>query len=172
MGKMISRPLIVCRCGPCAGFTLTELLVTVSIIAILLTLAVPSFTNLILAQNVRTGASDLQTSLIFARSEAIKRAVDVNVVPASGDWRNGWTVELTDGTVLRREAPLNGLLASMTASTVTYQSNGHIPPPVIAPIKVYVSGNTHVDARCLAIDLSGRPSLVIDSDGNPSNGCS
>ena len=154
-----------------AGFTLTELLVTVSIIAILLTLAVPSFSNLILAQDVRTGAADLQTSLIFARSEAIKRAADVNMVPAGGDWKNGWTVQLADGTVLRREAPLNALLASMTGATITYQSDGHVPPPVIAPIKVYVSGKPQIVARCLAVDLSGRPSLVIDSDGNPANGC-
>src|SRR5215472_4688159 len=35
-----------------AGFTLTELLITVSIASIMLSLAVPSFTNLILTQNV------------------------------------------------------------------------------------------------------------------------
>ena len=166
MGKMISH-----RADAGAGFTLTELLVTVSIVAVLLTLAVPSFTNLILAQNVRTGASDLQTSLIFARGEAIKRATDVKMVPAAGDWKNGWTVELANGAVLRREAPLNSQLAAMSGSTITYQSNGHIPPPVIPTIKVYVSGNTHVAARCLAIDLGGRPSLVVDNDGNPANGC-
>ena len=166
MGQMISR-----RPEAYAGFTLTELLVTVSIISILLTLAVPSFNNLILAQNVRTSAADLQTSLIFARSEAIKRAADVNMVPASGDWKNGWTVQLGDGTVLRREAALNTQLASMAGGTITYQSDGHIPPPVIPTIKVYVSGNAHVAARCLAIDLGGRPSLVVDNDGNPANGC-
>ena len=154
-----------------AGFTLTELLVVVSIIAVLLTLAVPSFTNLILAQNVRTGASDLQTSFIFARSEAIKRAANVNMVAAGGDWKNGWTVELADGTVLRREAPLNNQLATMTGSTITYQSDGHIPPPVIPTIKVYVSGNARVAARCVTLDLGGRPSLVVDTDGNPANGC-
>ena len=166
MDTMISR-----RPDAGAGFTLTELLVTVSVISVLLTLAVPSTTNLILAQNVRTGVSDLQTSLYFARSEAIKRAADVNVVPSSGDWKNGWTVQLADGTVLRNGAPLNNQLASMKGSTITYQSDGHIPPPALKTIKVYVSGNTQVAARCLAIDLGGRPNLAVDSDGNPSNGC-
>jgi len=166
MRKMISR-----RPDAVAGFTLTEMLVTVSLVSILLTLAVPSFNNLILTQNVRTGASDLQTSLIFARSEAIKRASDVNIIPTLGDWRNGWTVQLTDGTVLRNEAPLNNRLGSMSGSTITYQSDGHIPPPVVPGIKVYASGTARVPARCLAIDLSGRPSLLVDSDGNPANGC-
>ena len=165
MTQMIARP------GRSAGFTLTELLITVSIGALLLTVAVPSFTNLILTQNVRTSASDLQTSLIFARSEAIKRAAPVNVVPAAGNWRNGWTVQLADGTVLRNEAPQNAQLAAMSGATITYQSDGHIPPPVLRAIKVYVTGNPKIAARCLAIDLSGRPSLAVDSDGNPGNGC-
>jgi type IV fimbrial biogenesis protein FimT len=153
------------------GFTLVELLVTISIAAIMLTLAVPSFSTLILNQQVRVSAGDLQTSLFFARSEAIKRAADVAVVPAGGDWKNGWSVQLTDGTVLRSEPALNGQLASMAGGNVTYRSDGHIPPPVIAPIVFSVTSNASVTARCIAIDLSGRPSLLVDTDGNPSNGC-
>lgn len=153
------------------GFTLIELLVTISIIAILLSLAAPSFGDLILTQQVRTSAGDLQTSLFYARSEAIKRAADVSVVPNGEDWKNGWTVQLGDGTVLRREDPLNAQLAAISGTTVTYQSDGHIPPPVMAALVFKISGNTHVTARCIAVDLSGRPSLVMDTDGNPDNGC-
>jgi type IV fimbrial biogenesis protein FimT len=153
------------------GFTLVELLVTISIAAILLTLAVPSFSTLILNQQVRVSAGDLQTSLFYARSEAIKRAADVSVVPAGGDWKNGWSVQLADATVLRSESALNDQLASMTGTTVTYQSSGHIPPPVIGTIVFKVAGNNNVTARCIAIDLSGRPSLLVDTDGNSSNGC-
>ena len=154
-----------------AGFTLTELLITVSIASIMLSLAVPSFTNLILTQNVWTSASDLQTSLVFARSEAIKRATSVSMVPSGGNWKNGWTVQLANGTVLRKELALNTQLASMTGGTITYQADGHIAPPVPATIKVYVSSNSRITPRCLAIDLSGRPSLLV-SDGNSAHGCS
>ena len=49
------------------GFTVIELLVTVMIVAVLTTLAVPSLTNLIQTQHVKTGASELQTSFFFAR---------------------------------------------------------------------------------------------------------
>jgi len=153
------------------GFTLIELLVTISIVAILLSMAAPSFGDLILTQQVRTSAGDLQTSLFYARSEAIKRAANVSVVPNSGDWKNGWTVQLGDGTVLRSEDPLNLQLAAMSGTTVTYQSDGHIPPPVISAIVFKIGSNTHITARCIAVDLSGRPSLVVDTDGNPDNGC-
>jgi len=154
-----------------SGFTLTELLMTGSVASVLLTLVAPAFTNLILTQDVRTGASDLQTSLVFARSEAIKRATSVSMVPSGGNWKNGWTVQLGDGTVLRKELPLSSQLASMTGATITYQADGHIAPPVPGTIKVYVSSNSQITPHCLAIDLSGRPSLLV-SDGNSAHGCS
>ena len=171
MAEITQTKTMTSRRDKHAGFTLTELLITVSIAAILLTLAVPSFTNLILTQNVRAGATDLQTSLIFARSEAIKRAESVSMIPTGGNWKNGWTVQLADGTVLRNEAPLNAELGSMSGSTISYQSDGHLPPPAPRTIKLYMPANSQITARCLVVDLSGRPSLLVDSDGNPANGC-
>ena len=157
--------------GRTKGFTLVELLTTVTVVAILATIAVPSLSDLGLNNSVRSGASDLQTSLFFARSQAILRASNVSVVPTAGDWKNGWTIQLDDGTKLRSEAALNPLLASMSGNTITYQADGHIPPPVPGDINFLVTGNTNVTARCVRIDLSGRASLVVDTDGNPSNGC-
>lgn len=170
-GEIAMKEMMIARRNKHAGFTLTELLLTVSLIGLLLTLAVPSFSNLVLTQNVRAGASDLQTAFIFARSEAIKRATPVNVVPTGGNWKNGWSVQLADGTVLRKEAALNPQLAPMSGATVSYQSDGHIPPGVLRSIKVYVTGNAAIAARCLALDLSGRPSLLVHGDGNGNNGC-
>jgi type IV fimbrial biogenesis protein FimT len=167
MGQVIHRS-VQRRTG---GFTLVELLVTVCIVAVLMTLAVPSLTTLSLSQQVRSSAADLQTTLFFARKEAITRAASVNVVPGGGDWKNGWTVQLADGTVLRREAALNSQLAAMSGGTITYQSDGHIPPPVPTQMIVRVTSNSNVIARCVRLDLSGRPSLVVDTDHNPSNGC-
>ena len=68
-----------CSCRRVAGFTLVELLVTISVIALLLTLAVPSYVTLSLNQVVRGAAGDLQTSLFFARSEAKRRADAIRI---------------------------------------------------------------------------------------------
>jgi len=66
------------------GFTLTELMVKVTIAAILLAIGIPSFRSFILGQRVKTASFDTVYTLTLARSEAIKRNSDVVITPASG----------------------------------------------------------------------------------------
>jgi type IV fimbrial biogenesis protein FimT len=155
------------------GFTLMELLIAVTLLLIIFTLALPPLTNLILTQHVRAGASDIHTALLFARSEALKRAANVELVPTSNDWQKGWSVRLADGTVLRSQPAMNNRLASMTVddgTKVVYRSDGRVnaaPPTII----VSAASNAQIVARCVVVDLSGRPSRVVDTDKNASNGC-
>lgn len=152
-----------------AGFTLVELMITVVIVGVLASIAVPSMQQLILTQNVRTGASDLQTALYFARSEAIKRAANVDIVPCSSkfpptcgtgspDWTKGWVVQVGGGgAILRTQNALSDQLSTMTGTTITYRSDGRVTstPATIA----FTTSNTKVAARCIKIDLSGRPNV-------------
>jgi type IV fimbrial biogenesis protein FimT len=151
------------------GFTLIELVVTVAIVAILVSLAAPSMRKIIDTQHVRSGADNLQTALLFARSEAIKRAVNVSVVPSGGKWTSGWAVQLPDNSVLRQQASLAGNLTQISGTTITYQVNGRVTA-LPNPIKFETSDVT-IAARCVKVDLSGRPSVVYDTDGNNANGC-
>lgn len=91
------------------GFTLIELLVVVAMIAIMASLAAPSFQQTIARQKVSVAASDLLGSAMQARSEAIKNNRQALVQPvADGDWRLGWRIYVdidkdkvyTDGTDL------------------------------------------------------------------------
>ena len=152
------------------GFTLIEMAVTLVLTGILSVLAMPSYKNLVLNQNVRTAASELQIALMYARSEAIKRAADILVVPVANDWRSGWSVQLADATVVRGQPALHAQLSSIAGSAITYQSDGRV---AAAPgsIVFKVAGNNAVTARCVTLDLSGRPVLVNDSDRDPANGC-
>lgn len=61
-----------CR-GGLRGFTLVELMVTITLLSILLALAVPSFTLWINNTRVRTAAQVLQDGLRLAQAEAVRR---------------------------------------------------------------------------------------------------
>src|SRR5215467_9534925 len=74
------------------GFTMTELGVTVTIAAILATIALPSFQGIIATQRARTYASALYASLSKARSEAITLNANVTVQPKAGGWNAGWQI--------------------------------------------------------------------------------
>lgn len=76
------------------GFTLIELLVTVAVAAVLLGLAVPSFTAFMRSNRAEVQASSLVNSLNYARSEAVRRSAAVTVSPLVNgvDWQGGWRV--------------------------------------------------------------------------------
>lgn len=77
-----------------AGFSMVELMTVLAIVGILAGLAVPSFSGLIRNQRVITATNDFLAAINLARSEAIKRATRVDLVPISddGDWAKGWVV--------------------------------------------------------------------------------
>lgn len=86
-----------------SGLTLVELMITLVVIAIALTVAVPGFTNFIRGNRVTSQANEFLVSLTFARSEAIKRGRPVAVCASSdqatcsgsNDWDAGW-IAFTD----------------------------------------------------------------------------
>jgi len=104
------------------GFTIIELMVTVTLAAVLMTLAVPSMRDVGLSGQLRSVSNDLLASTRFARSEAIKQNAVVRLCVSadgntcgSGSWEQGWIV-LANATVLQRHS------ASPTGIRMTEQS--------------------------------------------------
>ena len=59
--------------GHSRGFTLIELMVTLTVMAILLSIAAPSFTSLMAANRMSTQTNEFIGALNLARSEAVRR---------------------------------------------------------------------------------------------------
>lgn len=125
------------------GLTLIELLITLSIAAILLAVAVPNYISFVQNSRLVTQANDMVTMLNYARSEAVKRNQRITVCSRTDDttcsgtttWENGLLVFADnngDGTidggedVLQVRQALEGgnTLRAGTRVRVTYQSNG------------------------------------------------
>lgn len=80
------------RVNPDCGFTLIEALVCVAILAILAVIALPSFRQQIVTNEVRAVSMELREALGRARSEAITRANTVSIAQSGTKWASGWTV--------------------------------------------------------------------------------
>ena len=110
------------------GFTLVELMATIIIGAILVSIAVPSFTNLIRRNQITTYANEFGTAVNLARSEAVKRGTSVSITSANGtDWTQGWTVNVVSSGELLRTAPAltgDNTFTSGVNNSVTFNSRG------------------------------------------------
>lgn len=109
------------------GFTIVELLITVIIAGILITFAGPGFRSLMEGTKVTTVSSDLHSSLVFARSEAIKREANVVTIPLSADWNNGWEVVLDANNNSSKDSAEQVLLTyNVDNANVSVTANGAV----------------------------------------------
>jgi type IV fimbrial biogenesis protein FimT len=108
-------------------------MVTISILAILLMIAVPSFNEATLGSKLSSFANNLVSSAHLARSEAIKRNAAVALCASgdgancadSGDWEQGWIIQAADGTVVQRQQALpTGFKVFGSATTIDFQPSG------------------------------------------------
>jgi type IV fimbrial biogenesis protein FimT len=74
------------------GLTLIELLAGVALIAIIATLAAPSFTEFVDSQRRQATAQQLSSGLRMARAEATLRRQPVIMQALEGRWSEGWHV--------------------------------------------------------------------------------
>lgn len=156
------------------GFTLVELMITLALVAILATVAVPSFTSFIANNRLTAQTNELVASLNLARSEAIKRGTRVSVCRSNnntgcgGTWNEGWivfvdggstgTVDGTDTVIRAAARPGGSATLSVTSggaatNFVQFQSIGLT---TAAQFTLAASNCTGMNKRVVTVLNSGR----------------
>lgn len=165
-----------------SGLTLLELVVTLAVLAIMLTIAIPGFTAIIHASRLSTATNDMVAALHLARSEAIKRnsravlckSADGLACSASGGWDQGWVafhdannnaVLDADETPIRVQAALpNGLRLSGNSPVSRYIS--YAPTGSAKLLSGAFQAGTLTLCRESASSVEGRQ-IIISSTGRP-----
>ncbi len=138
-----------------AGFTITELMIVVLIVAILAMLAVPSMRDMIRNQRVRTASYDVFSGLVLARSEAIKRNLSITLTPNGGDWTGGWVATDANGQIVARQDAFSVITVAGPGTPVTFSGVGRAN--AIAAFTITAPYIPATNYRCVKLDMSGRP---------------
>jgi type IV fimbrial biogenesis protein FimT len=112
-----------------AGFTLVELMITVAVLAILMAVAMPSFTQMLRNSEVSNAAESISNGMQRARAEAVARNSTVRFVLGAG---SSWSVVNADGSALDSRDSSEGSTSVMPtilpdgATTVTFNNLGQV----------------------------------------------
>lgn len=171
------------------GFSLIEVMVTLAIAAIVLSVGVPSFQSFIQSNRQTTAINELATALQLARSTAVSRRVRVTVCKSpdglncatgggSGDWSQGWMVFANPGNGNAPANPNTDLLRvhGALAGNATLIGSGPTVNRVSFRPQGMVDGNigtiTYCDSRgashasALVISFGGQVRHAVDEIGN------
>jgi len=146
------------------GFTLVELVVTVTIFVVLTLIAVPYLGTFVQSQRVKNAAMDMSSSVIFARSEAIKRNAQIDITANTGGWSNGWRV-LSAGTSLRSYDGYTNLNVTTKngSATLSFGGDGRMVTSADSFQVKPTEANTTQQPLCVAVGTSGR----VTTTGGP-----
>jgi type IV fimbrial biogenesis protein FimT len=172
-----------------AGFTLLELLITVTVLGVLLAWAVPSFRTFLLNGRLTTQVNSYVAALQTARTEAVKRGIPVTICASTdadqgdnatcsgnaADWDQGWIVfadfdgdNVVDAgdndTIVKVDTvPEGGNTMVVTASAIEYRSSGMLDSAADITFTVTREECSGNGVRVLTITPQGRVSVTVQS---------
>ena len=140
------------------GVTLIELVIALTVAAILAAIAAPSFRTFMANQRIRSATSDLVLQLTFTRSEAIKQNANITMASDGGTtaWQGGWSVTDSDGTI-KKQGAYTGVKITSSATDVVYNRSGRSNDSGITFEVADAASGTTVTPRCVTVGLTGQP---------------
>ncbi|MDQ0570456.1 type IV fimbrial biogenesis protein FimT [Variovorax paradoxus] len=157
------------------GFTLVELMVTIVVLVVLVSVAVPSFDNIRLSSRLTSYSTDLVAGSQLARSEAIKRNAAVTLCASSngtacatnGQWEAGWIVISNGGQVIQKQpATASGyqMRDSGGLSALSFEATG--VGGTAANITICRATPLGNQERVVKISATGRSSITRTNAGS------
>lgn len=156
-----------------SGFTLIELMVTVTVMAVLLAIAVPSFQSFLVRNNLASSGASFLSTVNYARSEAVKRSMTVTICPSAngatctgGTWSSGWITFVDTNangsadageTVLRAHPTLTGNYSAAS----TLQDSSGTAVNYISYARNGLANDTGTVAICYQNDTSQSQAITI-----------
>lgn len=148
------------------GFTIIELMVTIAVLAIVVSIAAPSFSNILRENRTVAMTNELQGAIQLARSEAVKRRSNVvicrrntagDACDNSADWAAGWLI-LSGTTVIKVWDAVTGLVVAGPNTGLTFKSNGMVT--AVTNFSVNTPSCTGPQKRTLSVTLIGTTTLA------------
>jgi type IV fimbrial biogenesis protein FimT len=163
-----------------AGFSLTELVITLTVAGVLTAMGLSMFSYVTNTARVSTEINELLTDVQYARVEAIKEGSTVTICSSnngtscsgSGDWERGWivfsdlnndqtvdpndTVRRVQGAFKGSDTLKGGAISSMTFNRNGFAYNGLAAMPAATTITLHTTPLEETWTRCLLITQTGK----------------
>lgn len=148
-----------------SGFTLVELMITLAVVAIVVTVAVPAWSDFVSRNRLATANNTLVTALNVARSEAARENGNVSICPSTDqssctgtdDWTVGWVVytgngQPSGGTIIQLWEPLaDDIALDGPSSALTFAGDGSLDSSATFDLQASsCTGQEHRDITVLA----------------------
>ncbi len=144
------------------GFTIIELMITILLLGVMATLAVPSFSGILKQNRLSAQTNTILSALNYARNETINQNNNVVIAPtvAGTDWSGGWSVRLNSaaGAVLHSFEGFKNATVASDVSTIIYQPDGTTQSGAVINIDITPSKcpTGKNDVRRITISPSGQ----------------
>ncbi len=171
------------------GFTIVELLMTIAVASIIITIALPSMGDFIVKMRVDNEISQLNRLVLTARNSAISMEQNVIVCPlTNGACTTSWSNELSvfidedgngaynddgnDANLVANDRLLKIKAVTTSGDTITYAGQNSIafdPTGTLASVAsrlLYCPSSDKTLGRAVVLAISGRSYVTSDNNGD------